>query len=150
MGDYMSRVKSIFGTAEAARLAGLTKRQLDHWDRTGLFKPCIPAFGRGTVRQYSFTDIVQLRVARRLLDLGLSPRRLRLSLECLRENFPARNLTEFSLVTDGKDVYLSSDSSFVVSLLTNGQLVWAVRLEDPTLEDPEPLRDSEDNRASGH
>lgn len=82
------------------------------------------------MRRYSLSDIVQLRVARKLLDLGLSPRRLRVSLSYLQKNLPSKNMASFSLVADGRDVYLTSDSSFVISLLNNGQLVWAVKLEE--------------------
>lgn len=48
-------VKKGFRTSEVAKLTGLTLRQLDHWDRTGLFRPSLAqAEGRGSARFYSF------------------------------------------------------------------------------------------------
>jgi len=124
-------VKRGFRTSEVVKLTGLTHRQLDHWDRTGLFKPSLaPARGRGSARFYSFLDVVQLRAAKRLLDAGLSARRLRKCLEFLRENLREENLAALSLVTDGRDVFmLTDDPQLIVHLLQEGQVVWAVKLE---------------------
>lgn len=115
-----------FRTSEAARLSGLTQRQLDHWDRTGLFKPALtPAKGRGKARFYSFLDVVQLRVVKKLLDAGLSVHKLRKSLRFLRNNLQEQNLAEFSLVTDGTNLFLLKDNinNLAVDLTRQGQVV---------------------------
>ncbi|OPX84593.1 MAG: hypothetical protein A4E53_03851 [Pelotomaculum sp. PtaB.Bin104] len=124
-------VKQGFRTSEVAKLTGLTQRQLDHWDRTGLFKPSLAhAGGRGSARFYSFLDVVQLRAAKKLLDAGLSSRRLRKCLIFLRNNLQENNFSALSLVTDGSSVFMSTeDPKVVVDLLEKGQVVWAVRLE---------------------
>ena len=124
-------VKHGFKTFEVAKLTGLTRRQLDHWDRTGLFKPSFArGEGRGSARFYSFLDIVQLRVAKRLLDAGLSVQRLRRCLEYLQKNLREDNISSVSLVTDGESVFmLTSDPRVVIDLLESGQAVWAVRVE---------------------
>ena len=71
-------LRESFSTAEAARLAGLTPRQLDHWDRRGFLKPSVAAArGYGSARRYSFADIVRLRVAARLRASGVGLPRVR-------------------------------------------------------------------------
>ncbi len=57
----------------ACAATGITYRQLDYWARTGLVAPSIrTAAGSGTQRLYSFTDILVLKVVKRLLDTGVS------------------------------------------------------------------------------
>ena len=58
---------------QVCNLVGITYRQLDYWARTGLLRPSIQsARGSGSQRRYSFTDVVQLKVIKRLLDAGMS------------------------------------------------------------------------------
>lgn len=124
-------VKQGFRTSEVAKLTGLTPRQLDHWDRTGLFRPSLAqAEGRGSARFYSFLDVVQLRVVKKLLDAGLSTKKLRKCLAFLRENLKRNSFNDLSLVTNGRDIFMVTENpSFVVDLLKNGQVVWAVDIE---------------------
>lgn len=119
-------VKQGFRTSEVAKLTGLTRRQLDHWDRTSLFMPSLaPAEGRGSARFYSFLDVVELRVIKRLLDAGLSTKLLRGCLKFLRENLKEENLAGLSLVADGRGLYLLSDNYMLaVDLVKRGQVVW--------------------------
>jgi DNA-binding transcriptional MerR regulator len=50
------------GTSAAAA-AGISYRQLDYWDRTGLVVPSIQsATGSGSQRLYSFRDILVLKL----------------------------------------------------------------------------------------
>ncbi|MCW1069392.1 MerR family transcriptional regulator, partial [Streptococcus anginosus] len=56
----------------ACKAAGITYRQLDYWDRTGLVSPTVQnASGSGSQRLYSFKDILVLKVVKRLLDTGV-------------------------------------------------------------------------------
>ena len=60
------------------KLVGITYRQLDYWARTGLVTPSVRAAdGSGTQRLYGFTDVVELRIIKRLLDAGVSLRQIR-------------------------------------------------------------------------
>lgn len=113
-------VKQGFRTSEVAKLTGLTRRQLDHWDRTGLFGPSLaPAEGRGTARFYSFQDLVQLRVAKELREAGVSLQALRKVVEYLRKagglDVP---LAEARLVVSGSDVLLLNGREELVSVLS--------------------------------
>ena len=70
---------------EACRIVGISYRQLDHWARTGLIEPSFrSAGGSGTHRLYSFMDLVQLRLVKRLRDTGISLSKIRVAVEWLR------------------------------------------------------------------
>jgi uncharacterized protein (DUF433 family) len=50
-----------------SRITGLSRTQLDYWDRTDVIKPSIADYeGRGSPRLYSFRDLIKLKVAARL------------------------------------------------------------------------------------
>ena len=58
----------------AASAAGISYRQLDYWDRTGLVQPTVRhASGSGSQRLYAFRDILVLKLVKRLLDTGQRP-----------------------------------------------------------------------------
>lgn len=57
---------------------GLTYRQVDYWDATGLLRPSISAAnGSGSQRRYSISDVHLARTMKRLLDAGVSLQRIR-------------------------------------------------------------------------
>ena len=62
-----------FNAKTVCNITGITQRQIDYWDRIHFIKPSVKeASGYGSVRLYSFTDLVQLKVAKNLKDKGLS------------------------------------------------------------------------------
>jgi RNA polymerase sigma factor (sigma-70 family) len=72
---------------EVCRIIGISYRQLDYWARTELVRPSIQdAQGSGTQRLYSFQDLVELRVIKKLLDAGVSLQRVRKAVDRLNEN----------------------------------------------------------------
>ena len=55
------------------KIVGITYRQLDYWARTDLVRPSVcDANGSGTQRLYSYRDLVELKVIKRLLDADIS------------------------------------------------------------------------------
>jgi DNA-binding transcriptional MerR regulator len=119
-------LRESFSTAEAARLAGLTPRQLDHWDRRGFLKPSAAAAqGYGSARRYSFADLVRLRVAARLRSSGVGLPRIRRCVEAL-SRLTGDGLSELArarlLVVGSRVLWARSDRE-VVDLLKEGQLV---------------------------
>ncbi len=109
------------------KIVGVTYRQLDYWTRTELVTPSVRAAkGSGTQRLYSFDDVVQLRVIKRLLDTGVSLQRVRGAVEELRVR--GQTLADMTLVSDGTSVYALDDNQQVVELLQNGQGVFAIAL----------------------
>ena len=109
------------------KLVGITYRQLDYWARTGLVNPSVrKAGGSGTQRLYSFDDIVQLRVVKRLVDTGVSLQRVRLAIDELRDR--GRSPADVTLVSDGASVFMVDDNAQVIDLLQRGQGVFAISL----------------------
>ena len=70
-----------YSGTQAAKIVGITYRQLDYWARTDLLRPSLAeATGSGSRRQYSYRDLLELRVIKTLLDAGIR-------LESVREVF---------------------------------------------------------------
>ncbi|MBA3738555.1 MAG: MerR family transcriptional regulator, partial [Actinobacteria bacterium] len=90
---------------EVCRVVGITYRQLDYWARTGLVLPSIrDAGGSGTQRLYSFRDLVQLRVIKKLIDAGVSLQRVRKAVAYLQEHL-GTNPAGVTLMSDGIKIY---------------------------------------------
>ena len=107
---------------QVCAIVGITYRQLDYWARTGLLHPSISeAKGSGSQRVYSYTDLVQLKVIKRLLDAGVSLQAARKAIECLRSG--GDDLASANLVIDGKRSVLAHSGEEVVDLLKGGQTV---------------------------
>jgi DNA-binding transcriptional MerR regulator len=110
-----------FRPPQVCALVGITYRQLDYWARTGLLRPSIAdARGSGTQRRYSYTDVLELKVIKRLLDAGISLQRARRAVECLRDGLGA-DLASANLVLVGTDSVLAHGHGEVVDLLQGGQ-----------------------------
>jgi predicted RNase H-like HicB family nuclease len=114
----------------ACRITGITYRQLDHWDRSHFIKPSVSeASGYGSMRLYSFEDLVQLKVARALKDQGLSIQKIRKSVTYLKKNFPdiEKPLAKIRLVTDGSTIFaLTHKEREILDTLAKGQLVMTI------------------------
>lgn len=119
-----------FNAKTACKLTGITYRQLDYWDKTHFIKPSVSeAEGIGTVRLYSFPDLVQMRVAKTLKDQGVSLQKIRKSVTWLKKNFPdvKKPLAEMRLITDGNTVFvLTANRNKILDTLSKGQLVMSI------------------------
>lgn len=125
-GEGQSRPLGYRGPT-VCRIVGISYRQLDYWARTELVTPSIrEGTGRGKQRLYSFEDVVELRVIKRLLDAGVSLQRVRSAVEELRRQ--RRSLTDVTLLSDGTTVYWIDDDAEVVDLLHRGEGVFAIAL----------------------
>jgi DNA-binding transcriptional MerR regulator len=112
--------------ASAAAAAGISYRQLDYWDRTGLVVPAIQtATGSGSQRLYAFRDILVLKLVKRLLDTGVSLQQIRLAVEQLRAAGMS-DLSNTTLMSDGARVYLCTSQDEVIDLLGQGQGVFGI------------------------
>ncbi|MGI8761268.1 MAG: MerR family transcriptional regulator [Jatrophihabitantaceae bacterium] len=110
----------------ACSAAGITYRQLDYWARTELVVPTIrSASGSGSQRLYSFTDILVLKVVKRLLDTGVSLPNIRIAVDALRAR-GVQDLERLTLLSDGTTVYECTSSEEVVDLLRGGQGVFGI------------------------
>ena len=112
--------------AQVCAIVGITYRQLDYWARTGLLRPSIAdAQGSGSQRRYSYGDVLELKVIKRLLDGGLKLRQARQAVECLRGGLGG-DLASAQLVLAGNRSVLARDGDEVVDLLAGGQGVFNV------------------------
>jgi predicted RNase H-like HicB family nuclease len=123
-----------FNTKAIEKITGLTPRQIDYWDKTHFIKPSIAeAKGYGSARLYSFTDLVQMRVAKTLIDKGITLQKIRKSITYLKKNMPdvEKPLSELKFLTDGNTLFvITGDDRQIVDTLKKGQLVFAIALGD--------------------
>jgi DNA-binding transcriptional MerR regulator len=109
------------------RLVGITYRQLDYWARTGLVTPSVrTAAGSGSQRRYSFGDVVELRIIKRLLDAGVSLQRIREAIDYLRREEIVDALSEITLISDGNRIYACKSGEEVIDVLSGGQAVFGI------------------------
>jgi len=114
-----------FRGPQVCKIVGITYRQLDHWDRTGLKSPSVErAKGSGTQRLYSYGDVVELRIIKQLLDAGVTLQRARKAVEFLRES--GDDLASASLVLGAAGSVLARDDEELLDLLRGGQRVFNV------------------------
>ena len=113
---------------QVCSLVGITYRQLDYWARTGLILPSVQAAkGSGSQRLYGFGDIVQLKVVRRLLDAGMSLKKIRSAMQILREQLQNNNpLADVTLLSDGATIYAAHSADEVVDIFQRGQGVFGI------------------------
>ncbi|MEO9180201.1 MAG: MerR family transcriptional regulator, partial [Acidimicrobiales bacterium] len=106
-----------FSGPMVCRLTGVTYRQLDYWARTDLVTPSItPAHGSGSKRAYSYSDVLEVKVIKSLLNSGVALARARQAVECLRNSLGA-DLASSSLVMSDAGSVLARDDGDLVDLL---------------------------------
>ncbi|HEX2090354.1 MAG TPA: MerR family transcriptional regulator [Actinomycetota bacterium] len=114
---------------EVCKLVGISYRQLDYWARTGLVTPSVRAAGgSGTQRLYSFRDLVQLKVIKRLLDAGVSLQNVRKAVIYLRQHLGTEPST-VTLMSDGARIYACESEDEIIDLVKRGQGVFAIALD---------------------
>jgi len=122
-----------FGAKVVKDITGVSRMQLQHWDRTGIVRPSVKiGAGKGSRREYSFKDLVQLKVAKRLREEGISLQKIRKALEHLRKDFPDLKspLAELRFLTNGVDIFvLTKDPQMILDAL-KGQFVFSFALGD--------------------
>ncbi|MCO6502598.1 MAG: MerR family transcriptional regulator [Acidimicrobiales bacterium] len=124
----MSKELVGYRAPQVCKLVGITYRQLDYWARTGLLVPSLqPAAGSGSQRLYSFTDVVQLKVIKRLLDAGMSLKKIRSAVEILKERLDSdQPLADVTLLSDGQTIYAAHSPEEVVDVFRRGQGVFGI------------------------
>ena len=109
-----------FRGPQVCKIVGITYRQLDYWARTDLLRPSISeARGSGTQRVYSYRDLLELKVIKRLLDAGVSLQSARRALEVMRRS--GSDVATANLVLNGTQSVLATSGEEIVDLLKGGQ-----------------------------
>jgi DNA-binding transcriptional MerR regulator len=114
---------------EVCKLVGISYRQLDYWARTGLVTPSVRAAGgSGTQRLYSFRDLVQLKVIKKLIDAGVSLQNVRKAVVYLRQHLGTEPAS-VTLMSDGARIYACESEDEIIDLVKRGQGVFAIALD---------------------
>jgi DNA-binding transcriptional MerR regulator len=123
----MMRLKRTYSSREVASLTGLTARQLQLWDASGLMAAAIPTHrtdaGGYTERRYTPIELFELLVLADLRRRGFSVHQLQEIIKILRERFAARLFEatggggHVQLLTDGHDIYARTDRGEFFNLL---------------------------------
>ena len=115
-----------------SKIIGIPLRVIDYWDRTNFIKPSInEASGYGSMRLYSFTDLIQFKVAKFLRDQGLSLQKIRKSLNFLRKHLPEieKPLAQLRFLTDGETIFvLTNKNREIIDTLKKGQYVLSIAI----------------------
>jgi DNA-binding transcriptional MerR regulator len=109
-----------YSGTQAAKIVGITYRQLDYWARTDLIKPSLAeAAGSGSRRRYSYRDLLELRVIKTLLDAGIRLESVRDVFAYLRQHVTS-DIAAAHIVISGSQVMLC-DGDELVDVLRRGQ-----------------------------
>lgn len=109
-----------YSGTRAAKVVGITYRQLDYWARTDLIRPSLnDAAGSGSRRRYSYNDLLELKAIKKLLDAGIKLEQVRKVFEYLREHV-STDIAAAHIVIDGSSVNLYDDGQ-LIDVLQKGQ-----------------------------
>src|SRR4249920_2237832 len=109
-----------FSGTKAAKIVGISYRQLDYWARTDLVRPSlVDAKGSGSRRLYSYRDLLELKLIKSLLDAGIKLESVRKAFEYLRLHVDT-DIASAHLVING-DAVLLCDGDELVDVLRQGQ-----------------------------
>lgn len=128
-----------FSSRQVCRITDLSARQLRYWQQTGLLSPS--QLTPGGHARYSFTDLIALKSARRLLDADVSLQRIRKCLHSLTRFLPTARipLRELSLVVTG-DVVLVLHAEGAFDALSGQE--WVLPVAD-IVREIDALRDAD-------
>ncbi|CAN5867327.1 hypothetical protein BH24ACT3_BH24ACT3_11350 [soil metagenome] len=117
----VQRVEQGFTGRRTAEIVGITYRQLDYWARTDLVRPSlVDATGSGSRRRYSYTDLLELKVIKMLLDAGIRLESVREAFTYLREGL-GEDVTTANLVISGNSALLVRSGEELIDVVNNGQ-----------------------------
>jgi len=118
--DDVAREIGYTGKA-TSEIVGITYRQLDYWARTDLIRPSLTdAAGSGSRRQYSYRDLLELKVIKSLLDSGIRLEQVREIFSYLQDEL-GEDVATANLVVNGAQPMLVRSGEEVIDLLQNGQ-----------------------------
>ena len=109
-----------YSGTQTASVGGISYRQLDYWARTNLIRPSLSdASGSGSRRRYSYSDLLELKAIKKLLDSGIKLEQVRKVFEYLRQHV-STDIAAAHIVIDGGSVNVY-DGDQLIDVLKNGQ-----------------------------
>tara|TARA_Y100000385_G_scaffold105892_1_gene109736 strand:+ start:181 stop:723 length:543 start_codon:yes stop_codon:yes gene_type:complete len=122
LSDVDKRLAESLGYSgtQTASVVGISYRQLDYWARTDLIRPSLSdASGSGSRRRYSYTDLLELKTIKKLLDAGIKLEQVRKVFDYLRKHV-STDIASAHLVIEGESVQVCDDGE-LIDVLKNGQ-----------------------------
>ena len=115
---------------EVCKITGITYRQLDHWTTSSLINASIRNLkGSGFHRIYSIQDIIQIKLVNKLREAGVSLQKIRIALKNIQKVLGDDiSISDVSVFSDGKSIYVISDNDQMIDLLKKGQAVFGISL----------------------
>ena len=121
------QLKKTYSSREIAAMSGLTARQLQVWDASGLLPPTVrphrTAAGGYTERRYSPIELFELLVLADLRRRGFSVQQLHQIVRVLKQQFGQRLFDatggggSVQLLTDGREIYARTSTGAFFNLL---------------------------------
>jgi len=121
------RLKKTYSSREVAAMSGVSARQLQLWDASGLLPPSIrphrTPVGGYTERRYTPIELFELLVLADLRRRGFTTHQLHAIVRTLREHFGQRLFdatgggASVQLLTDGREVYVRTNGGSLYNLL---------------------------------
>ena len=115
---------------EVCKITGITYRQLDHWTTSSLINASIRNLKcSGFHIIYSFQDIIQIKLVNKLREAGVSLQKIRIALKNIQKVLGDDiSISDVSVFSDGKSIYVISDNDQMIDLLKKGQAVFGISL----------------------
>jgi DNA-binding transcriptional MerR regulator len=107
---------------QAAEIVGISYRQLDYWARTDLIRPSVvDAAGSGSRRQFTYRDLIEMKIVKSLLDAGIKLESVRVAFDYLRDELGEDIASARLVIGGGKAILVRSDDE-LVDILQSGQM----------------------------
>ncbi len=144
LGEPGAALQRLYTSAQLARILDVPARRLAAWVRSGLIRPARTA---RRLAYFEFREVAQARALARLAARGVTPRRIRSSLEALSRWWPGAraSLAQLDALEDNGHVFVRTPAGDLAE--PSGQLRFA--FPDPaageSLREPggEPVAESE-------
>jgi len=114
-----------FSRADVLRILSVSEKQLAQWEKLELVRSLEPH-----KTQYDFRDLINVKTAKQLVEKGVSPVRLRRSLQALNQKLTEIKtpLNELRIVSDGRDILVQDAGSRLEPL--SGQLLLTFKTQE--------------------
>ena len=115
---------------QVCKIVGISYRQLDHWTTTKLIKSSLRNLkGSGHHREYSFEDLLKVKIIKNLRDGGMSLQKIRIALSSLQKILETGvSFSDVTVVSDGQSIYASTNENDFIDILRKGQAVFGISL----------------------
>lgn len=126
-----------FSYRDVARIFGLKESRLRYWAQTGFINPSARHRGR---HLYAFSDLVEIKAAKELLDHGIPLQRVRRNLRALRQALPGEHnlLRKLRVRSDGESLIVVDGTTAVDPI--SGQAFLDFEIEELRAEVAEVLK----------